>query len=162
MTYAKGTEVSIEKSRMEIERLLNTNHADAVSVGYSSDKAVIQWTAHKRVIRFVLPLPADTDEMFKYKTRRQRGRTIRGDVRSPEEKKRACEQRRKELWRALFISIKAKIESVKAGISVFDQEFFANIVDPGTGKTVYEALGQQLRLSYEGSPQELKLLESDK
>jgi len=48
---------------------------------------------------------------------------------APEATKRweqACRQR----WRALALVIKAKLEAVGSGISVFEEEFLANIVMP--------------------------------
>ena len=40
------------------------------------------------------------------------------------------EQRNKSLARALLLVIKAKLEAVAAGVSVFEEEFLANIVLP--------------------------------
>ncbi len=57
----------------------------------------------------------------------------------------ACRQR----WRALALVIKAKLEAVSAGISVFEDEFLANIVLPD-GQLVGQWLRPQLAVSYEG------------
>ena len=46
------------------------------------------------------------------------------------DQKGAHEQERRRLWRALLLNIKAKLEAVESGISVFDEEFMAHIVLP--------------------------------
>lgn len=56
---------------------------------------------------------------------------------------KACRQR----WRALALVIKAKLEAVESGISVFEDEFMANIVLPG-GRTVSEEIRPMIATAY--------------
>lgn len=58
----------------------------------------------------------------------------------------ACRQR----WRALALSIKAKFEAIAAGITEFEEEFLAYVVDPGTRQTVYELMKPQIAQRYIG------------
>ncbi len=39
-------------------------------------------------------------------------------------------------WRALLLSIKAKLEAIREGIATFDEEFLANVVDRESGRNV--------------------------
>lgn len=67
---------------------------------------------------------------------------------------RQWEQACRSRWRALLLSVKAKLESVEIGISEFEEEFLAHIVDPATGRTVGEDIVPQIAKRYEqnGAP----------
>jgi hypothetical protein len=72
------------------------------------------------------------------------GRHIRLTVSVPENEARA-----REKWRAMLLLVKAKLVAVDAKIASFEEAFFADIVMPETGKTVYEMARDPVRLSYE-------------
>lgn len=71
-------------------------------------------------------------------------RTQRSEKSQYDAWEQACRQR----WRALKLVIQAKLEAVECGISVFEDEFMANIVVAG-GKTVSEYIRPQLADAYE-------------
>lgn len=127
--YAQDTEVSSEKSRAEIERILTRYGASAFAYGWELDKAVIGFKAHGRLLRFNLPMPAKEDKKYI--------KDGRGFVRSKERRLNAWEQDARQRWRALALCIKAKLEAVEAGISEFQSEFLAQIVLPN-GETMAE------------------------
>ncbi|WP_198651245.1 hypothetical protein [Salinicola sp. CPA57] len=56
----------------------------------------------------------------------------------------ACRQR----WRALALVIKAKLEAVESGITMFEEEFLAHIVLPNGG-TVGGWMLPQIKKSYD-------------
>lgn len=152
--YAKETSVSVEKSRAEVETILQ--RYGAAQFAYARDdeqgKCCIEFMAQSRRIRFVLPLPKQNDPKFThYKNRSKVCR--RSDEASRALYDQACRQR----WRALVLCIKAKLEAVTSEISEFENEFLANIVDPVTGRTVGDVVRPRLQLSYEGKPQTLLL-----
>jgi hypothetical protein len=139
--YAAETSVSSEKSRMEIERILRKYGADEDEFGYATNsrRAQIQFSKGGRMVRFVVPLPdRNAREFTLTPTGRQRTRA-QADL--------AYEQAVRQRWRALALVIKAKLEAVEAGISVFEEEFLANILLPG-GQTVYEATRDGIELAY--------------
>lgn len=143
MPYAAKTKVPVDKTRFEIEKLCSQHGATAFSYGTTAERAIIQFQAHDRQVRFVLPLPARSD--FRYAMRRgwKEERTTR-------QWDEAHQQAIKSRWRALFLAIKAKLEAVAAGITLFEQEFFAHVVDPSTGRTVYELISPQVAINYSG------------
>ena len=59
------------------------------------------------------------------------------------------EQAARQKWRALFLVLKAKLESVDAGIATFEQAFATDIVLP-SGKTVWEEIREPIKLAYAG------------
>lgn len=137
--YASETTVSVSQSKAEIERIVERYGAAQFLSGWSADQAVIGFTMEGRQVRFLLPMPSRTDQEY---THHSKG------ARTPEaalkEWEKACRQR----WRALALVIKAKLEACESGISVFEDEFMANIVLPG-GRTVSEEIRPAIAWAYE-------------
>ncbi len=127
MVYARDTNVSVIRTRNEIERTLERYGADAFAYAAQGNMATVIFAMENRRIRFVLELP-DPEE-FRYTNHRvPRERTERQQQESYEQ---ACRQK----WRALLLVIKAKLEAVSAGISTVEAEFLANIVLPDNATT---------------------------
>lgn len=122
--YAEGTQIAVEKTRAEIERLVKNHGATSFGSLSSTGSATILFEINGRRIRFELPVPEIRDL-----------------------RQREAEERRR--WRCLLLSIKAKFETVANGIVAFDEEFLANIVVPGSGETVGAWLAPQLANAYE-------------
>lgn len=137
--FAATTEVSSARSREEIERTLERYGADQFLYGWQDGSAVVGFRMEDRNIRFVLKLPAKTDRAF---THHSRG------ARTPEAALKEWEQAVRQRWRALALVIKAKLEAVESGISVFEDEFLANIVLPGTGETAGAWMKPQIAEAY--------------
>lgn len=114
MTYASKTSVDPEKSRAHIERELKRYGAMSFAYGTEIDKAMIGFQTKERRIRFVLPLVPP-----KGSTQKQGEQFVRSR------------------WRALLLSIKAKLEAVESGIETFDEAFMPHIVMPN-GQTMAE------------------------
>lgn len=137
--YAEGTSVSSEKSRMEIEATLLRYGAEAFMYGWEGQRARISFRAHDRYIRFDLPLPDPNAREF---THHSRG------LRTSDARAASYEQAVRQRWRALALVIKAKLEAVAAGISVFEDEFLAHTLLPN-GQTVGEWSKPQIAIAYE-------------
>jgi len=126
--YAAKTSVSAERSRGEIEVTLRRYGADGFAYAAQDGKAMIGFRINKRQVRFMLPLP---DEMlFAYDGRKHE--------RTESERREHWNQGCRSAWRALNLSVKAKLEAVASGIVTFEEEFMAQLVLPG-GKTIAEA-----------------------
>jgi hypothetical protein len=139
--FAEGTSVSVEKSKGEIEALVNRAGAEAFASGSRPGQSMIQFQLKGRVIRFTLPLPNRADKKFT-----QTGRYSR--LRTPEAAYTLWEQSCREKWRALFLSIKAKLYSIESGIETFDSAFMAQVVMPN-GKTMEELCVPMIATAYE-------------
>lgn len=137
--YAQKTDVTSDRSRAEIERTLQRYGADQFAYGWDGDRAMIEFRAHNRRIRFVLDLPdRDAPEFTKTPT---------GKTRAAAAAEREWEQAGRQRWRALALVVKAKLEAVEAGISEFEAEFLANIVLPD-GSTVGALMAPQIDQAY--------------
>lgn len=138
--YAADTSVSSELSRLEIEKTLIRYGAGSFAYATREGAAMVAFEMQGRQIRFVLPLPDRKAREFTHTPGR-------GTERSPENALKEWEQACRQRWRALHLVIKAKLEAVECGISVFDEEFLAHIVLPG-GQTVGEHMLPQIDQAY--------------
>jgi len=145
--YAAETKVTVEKSRAEVESTLRRYGADGFRYGWADrdGKRIeqIEFTATDRLIRFTLVMPSKDDLEFKTTP-------TRGHRRSEKSALQAWEQACRQRWRALALAIKAKLEAVECGISEFEQEFMAHVVDPITGRTMGDLILPQIAQRYAG------------
>jgi len=145
--YAANTSVASELSRLEIEKTLIRYGAGQFAYATDINKAMIAFSLSDRQVRFVLPLPDKSEYTL----------TETGRVRTENSQKDVWEQACRQRWRALHLVIKAKLEAVECGISVFEDEFMANIVLPG-GRTVSQFMLPQIQQAYmTGQPPRLLL-----
>lgn len=140
MKYAENTTVSSERSRAEIETILGRYGASSFAYMWQGTAALILFEYNGKRIKFMLQLPSRDDKMIKYTPER-------GTVRSKDAQEKAYEQAVRQKWRALALVIKAKLEAVESGISVFEEEFMANIVLPN-GQTTAEYILPQINEAY--------------
>ena len=137
--YAADTSVSVSSSKAEIERIIERYGASGFMSGWPTQQAMIAFAMNDRQIRFILPMPDKSERRFTHSTR---------GLRAPETIQKEWEQACRQRWRALALVIKAKLEAVESGISVFDDEFMANIVLPN-GRTVSEEVRPRISTAYE-------------
>lgn len=137
--YASGTTVPIERSRAELERILKRYGASELSTFNSNVTAAVGFVAHGRRVRFTLQLSDGSDAPEKVKRRRYNSK-VRGYQSAEARQDIWADKENRRRWRALLLSIKAKLEAVSSGVAGFDEEFLANIVTPGGESTVYEVL----------------------
>ena len=118
--FAARTKVTQGQSRSEIEKLLAQRKATAIGVFTSLDQAAIVFEMQARRVMFRIPLPPNISD-----------------------------QDRRQRWRALLLSVKAKLAAVDAGIETFEQAFLAHIVMPD-GLTVSEHTHERIASAYQG------------
>lgn len=119
MIYAADTSTSVEKTRAELETIIRKFGADAFAYGTDEGRAMIMFRSRGKQIRFTLPLPAQSDKRFTHSSRGARTVSVAYA---------AWEQACRSAWRALLLSVKAKLVAVEAKITTFEQEFMAHIV----------------------------------
>lgn len=138
--YAENTTVGSDKSRAEIERTLARYGADQFMYGWGVGEAMLAFRASGRNVKFVLPMPDRNAREFTHTPERQYAR-------SAAQAEEAFEQAVRQRWRALALVIKAKLEAVDAGITVFEDEFLAHIMLPD-GSTVGQWARPQIEIAY--------------
>lgn len=146
MTYAANTTVTVEKSRGEIERILQRYGCTKFVYGWEEQGAMIWFEAQGRRIKFVLPLPNPRDQRFTHYRRGEYGALqVRSETAAQAQFEQACRSR----WRALALIIKAKLEAVESGIVTFEDEFLAHTMLP-SGETFGEWASPQFDAIYSG------------
>jgi hypothetical protein len=139
--YASDTAVSTEKSRAEIETILRRYGASGFLSGYDEARAFVAFKMADRQVKFFMALPNPADERFTHSHGGKRKRY-------PDAAHDAWEQACRQEWRALALVIKAKLEAVAAGITVFEDEFMAHIVLPD-GRTIGEHVRPSIAKAYQ-------------
>jgi hypothetical protein len=124
--YAEGTNVSVDTSRSELEKLLNKAGATSFGVYREPTRWVVIFQLAGRHVRHVITIPTPSK---------------RGNAPDPEK-----EVRRR--WRALLLITRAKLEMIAGGDSSIEREFLADTV-LADGTTVHEATRGAIAESYE-------------
>lgn len=154
MAYAEKSSVSVSKTKVDIENLIQRYGAEQFVSGFKGDTAVIGFSISNRQIRFLLPLPDKQNRDYWFTP-------SRGQIRSDEAAHAAWEQACRSRWRALYLIVKAKLEAVDAGISTVEREFLYDIVLPD-GRTAGEWMAPQIEAAYQTGqmPPMLPMLEN--
>lgn len=116
--YAVETRVPISQSRHEIEQTLTKFGATSFAFALQPAAATIMFEFNERRIRFDLPIKPGSTE---------RDHRVR--------------------WRALLLSIKAKLVSVDTEIETFEEAFLAHVV-LADGQKVYEHVRPGIEQQY--------------
>lgn len=139
--FAESTTVSVEKSRAEIEKLITRYGATSTAFMNSPGLAIVCFVANDRRIMFELKLPDINEKRF--------AKDGRGSPLSPPKHHDRWEQACRQVWRALALVIKAKLEAVETGITSFEDEFLSHIVMPD-GQTVGKHIKPRIAEAYTG------------
>ena len=138
--YAENTTVSSGQSRNEIEKTLARYGASGFMYGWQDNRAVIAFTMQGKQVKFILDMPNQNDRDFTHTP-------TRGTLRTAEQQAAEYEKAVRQRWRALALVIKAKLEAVESGITIFESEFLAHIVLPN-GQTTGDYILPQIESAY--------------
>lgn len=122
--YAADTSVSVAKTRIELEEIVKRAGGKRFASISEDTQANVLFELGDRRIMFELRLP----NFATFETKKDRwGRTKKVTT---EAAQRAWEQACRSRWRALHLTIKAKLVSVEAGIETVEEAFLAQVVVP--------------------------------
>ncbi len=114
--YAQGTQVSADRTQMEIQRILMRWGADKVGFLSSRTKAEIFFEYRGKQFRMSIDLPDPGEERF---TLTPTGRKRRAEPQVFAE----WEKETRRLWRSLRTVVKAMLIAVEDGVFEFDEAF---------------------------------------
>lgn len=142
--YASGTNVSVDKSRSELDRLLSRYGAAQRVMGADdmNGEAFVGFSIHDRTVRLRIPLPKMADFATKYDGRSRGRRKVSQEIQI-----KLHEQACRERWRVFVLLVKAKLEAVHLGLSTIEREFLADIYLPD-GRTVGQVMTGVLEEAY--------------
>lgn len=121
MAYAENTKVSVDKSRGEIEKMLQKRGAASFFAGFRDEKIFVLFELKNLKVRIEIPLP-----------------------------KNASDRQTQQKWRAMFLTIKSRLVSIDEKVETFEQAFLSHIIT-NDGQTVGEILIPQLPASIRNS-----------
>lgn len=149
MPSYQNTSVPIERSQAKIRELLKKHGARQFAFGEAVEGDGRTWA----VMRFEAELeagPATVRMRVPHKPldeERIAARAERATRKTPDDFRReAQEQEAKRIWRVVFYNLKARMEAVEEGVETFYEAFLSHLLDPRTGRTVYEELSETGRL----------------
>lgn len=141
--YAQGTDVSSEKSIMEIRHILTRYGADAFMFGEDTavHKAVISFKFRGKFFKLDVPLPDK-------KARDITHTPARGQLRSPQAQEEAYEQATRQRWRAVALLVKALLEATESGLDALAERIMQSLILLPDGQTVGEWMQPQIERAY--------------
>ena len=142
--FAENTEVPVERSRVDLEKLLRQHGATSTAVFNSPGQAAVAFEMRDRRILFRLTLPSPEDQEFTHGRVNQHSQLYRL---TPEQAEARWEKACRRKWRALVLAIKAKLVSVDDGVESFEQAFMAHVVMPD-GQTVADHIQPRIAAAY--------------
>lgn len=140
MPYAEGTTVSVSRTREELEKYLVRRGATGFMSGWTAEQSQVAFIWKGRHIRIDVPLLDQEDPRITH--------TDGGRRRTTAQHRAAYEKMQRERWRAVFLIVKAKVETIEIGASTLDQEFGMSYVMPD-GSTVGEQVIPRINQAYE-------------
>lgn len=144
--FAKETDVSVGRSRSELEDMLKRYGADQFASGWKTGLASIQFRIKGRTVRLEVPMP----------TLKEIPEKVNGRRRNLAQREKQLQQTERQRWRAIVLLTKARLEAVALGIETIETAFLAGFVTLN-GQTVGEMMRGELdRVICEGA--KVKLL----
>lgn len=141
--FAEKTDVTVSKSRAELEDMLMRYGATSTAVFNGPAEAAIAFEMEGRRILMRLGLPDASDEKFLFAVMGFRGKKRR----SVADARKAWDQACRQKWRALVLAVKAKLVAVEEGVETLEEAFMAHVVMPD-GQTVADHVRPRIAQSY--------------
>lgn len=140
MAY-ESTTVPVERSQGEIRKLLVAHQVAQLAFGEERDESGQRWAAvtfrHGAfAVRMKVALKLVDERVVNDKVWKARSRT-RDEIRD-----RLYDQEEKRIWRVLAWNLKARMVAVDEEVETFEQAFLPHLLNPQTGRTVYEHLAE--------------------
>lgn len=152
MKYAEKTKVPVEKTRMEIERLLRSKGVHETATAWTRKLGIVGFQHAGRVFRFEMPMPQfegfATFPGRKWKTRTE------------QQQREAWEQACREAWRQILLIIKARIVAIETGAETWEVAFLAYTVGPN-GEVIGPRIVAELAKAYAGAAELPPMLPAD-
>ena len=140
--YAEGTEVTVDKSRAELEALLRKHGASEIGIHMSEAAWTVMYRMHARMLRQAVQYP--DKETYRLVEPDNRWSRKRSDAQVLD----LAEKEWRRRWRAAVLILKARLEAVASGDADFETMFLGDILLPD-GSTLSELAKPKLVLAYE-------------
>lgn len=138
--YAANTKVSVQASRLELEKILGKYGARSHGVETKPDFVAINFELCATRYRLEVPMPGFPN-----------GYPIGACPDHPACSNRCryypahVEQAKRERWRAIIMMVKSKLELSRLGVSSVEKEFMGSLLLPGRDETLATAFGRAMQ-----------------
>jgi hypothetical protein len=155
--FARNTRVSVDRSQAELQNILRRYGATQIAFGWGtaqdgSEGVLIGFAINKRLIRMKIRFPSKNDVAISPAGRRRKSEAL----------EREYIKSILQMWRALVLVVKAKLEAITIGLTTIDDEFLGFMVLP-SGQTMGEWAHRELEEIYKTGkiPALMKGIESE-
>lgn len=131
------TDVPVSKSQDELRGLLIKFGAMQFTFGEGRDWAGVEFVHEEQLVRVRCPLKQPTDQQIKSYRSAAHSETATAVM-------RLLDKEAMRVWRVLVWSVKARLVAVEEGLETFEQAFLSHLVDPSSGRTLWEAVKQPI------------------
>ena len=133
MKYANKTTVNIEKSQIEIQKLLRKYGATKYAIDWENNNLLFE--LHGRPVKIHVKDPDINDKEIQF--------TPSGIQRTPSKIQDSFKQAKRQMWRVMLLFLKATLEAIDMGVIELDQAMLPFFLLPN-GKTISEQILPQL------------------
>lgn len=133
MPAYQDTNVEVERTQMELAKMLRAYGADQFGFSEAPEQAELGFRKGTLAVRMRVPIKPMTEEAARAWARSRRSsmdKAVAG----------RREQEARRVWRVLYWLVKSRMEAIEAGVETFEQAFLAHLLDPRSDLTVYEAM----------------------
>lgn len=149
MRYAANTQVSVERSKGELDTLLAK--AGAMQRAMMNDEArgvaVVIFSLQGRQVKLSMNFPTYTALLSQYVSEPPRGWRVKNQKEKDKYLREQVLQAERQRWRGLLLCVKAKLELIADGSSTLEREFLSDILLPD-GRTVGETVLPRIAEAY--------------
>lgn len=140
-TYS-STSVPVERSQGDIRKLLIQHGVAELAFGEDRDangrrRAAVSFKHGAFAVRMRVPLKELNKFDVTEKWQRSRSGKTRDEIESV-----MYEQEERRIWRVLAWGLKARLVAVEEEVETFEQAFLPHLLNPETGRTIYEDLAE--------------------
>ena len=140
MAY-ETTTVPVERSQGEIRKLLIRAQVAQLAFGEDRDEGGQRWASVAfrhgvYAVKIRVPLKVVDERAVSAKYMRARSKS-RDEIRDL-----LYEQEEKRIWRVMAWNLKARMVAVEEEVETFEQAFLPHLLNPQTGRTIYEQLAE--------------------
>lgn len=135
MAAYQDTNVEVERTQMELAKMLRKHGADQFGFSESHDLAELAFRKGALAVRMRVPIRPMTEAAARALAR-ERKQSMDKAVGARQE------QEARRVWRVLYWLVKSRMEAIEAGVETFEQAFLAHFLDPQSDRTVYEAMAE--------------------
>ena len=144
--YATGTKVDAERSRSELDSLLEKHGATSRGIAVDDERGMAVVGFRLGGLSYRLEVPMPVPEKPKAGAEPRGWNTVWCQAERDAWVDKQWRQKCRERWRAILLLTRAKLEAVKLEISTVEREFMPSLV-LDDGRTVYEAIGQRIHVA---------------